>query len=69
MVKAKAVKKKLKNIIQEMAQNKDLFVKNPGKDFSRNRKLNFETMMKLMITMEDSVKQFMKTLAEKNRLN
>lgn len=36
MVKAKAVKKKLKNIIQEMAQNKDLFVKNPGKDFSRN---------------------------------
>lgn len=52
MAKAKTVKKKLKNIIQEMAQSKDLFVKNPGKDFSRNRKLNFETMMKLMITME-----------------
>ena len=51
MIKAKTVKKRLKNIIQNMAQNPATFVKNPGKDFSRNRKLNFETMMKLMITM------------------
>lgn len=33
------VKNRLLQLIHEMAQAPDLFVKNPGKDFSRNRKL------------------------------
>ena len=34
-----------------MAKDVSLFVKNPGKDFVRNRKLNFSTMLMLLISM------------------
>jgi hypothetical protein len=45
------VKEKLIAFINEMAKSPDLFVKNPGKNFTRNRKLNFGTMMLLIISM------------------
>lgn len=41
----------LKKIINLMAKDVSLFVKNPGKDFVRNRKLNFSTMLMLLISM------------------
>jgi hypothetical protein len=47
----KKVKKKLTSLITEMSKSQALFVKNPGKDFTRNRKLNFETVMNLLISM------------------
>jgi hypothetical protein len=34
-----------------MSASPELFVRNPGKDFTRNRKLPFETMMHLLISM------------------
>ena len=34
-----------------MSNTKDQFVKNPEKDFSRNRKLTFEKMIELILTM------------------
>jgi len=46
-----AVKEKLNSLISEMSTSPSLFVKNPEKDFTRNRKLNFETVMRLMISM------------------
>ena len=39
------------SLIHEMSQTPDLFVKNPGKDFTRNRKLPMETMLKLLISI------------------
>lgn len=48
---AKAVKEQLKKQIKEMTKNLRLFVKNPEKDFSRERKLPFEKMMELLISM------------------
>jgi len=48
---SKIVKEKLLSIIEEMASNPDLFVKNPGRDFTRNRKLSFETVIKLLLSM------------------
>lgn len=38
-------------IIQKMAQNQKDFVQNPGKDFTRKRKLDFATMMTLLLSM------------------
>lgn len=38
-------------IIDSMGVNPENFVKNPGIDFSRNRKLDFATTMKVIITM------------------
>ncbi len=38
------VKENLSALIREIAASPELFVKNPGKDFTRNRKLPFETM-------------------------
>lgn len=43
---SKKVKRKLMKIISDMASNKDSFVNNPGKDFTRNRKLSFEDLIK-----------------------
>jgi hypothetical protein len=43
------LKEKLLSIICDMNPND--FVKNPGKDFTRNRKLPFDAVMKLLITM------------------
>ena len=45
------VKEKLLSRIYEMSVNQEMFVISPTKDFTRNRKLSFETVMKLLITM------------------
>lgn len=45
------VKNKLTAIIKEMAKCPELFVKNPGHDFIRNRKLTFESVIKLLLSM------------------
>jgi hypothetical protein len=42
------VKKELTDIIKEMAKHQWLFVKNPNKDFTRKRKLDFEGMIKIL---------------------
>lgn len=49
---SKKVKNKLFSIISEMSKNPWLFAKNPGHDFTRKSSLSFETMLKLMISME-----------------
>ena len=49
---SKKVKNKLFSIISEMNKISWLFVKKPGHDFIRNSPLSFETMLKLMISME-----------------
>ena len=46
------VKTTLWNIIDEMSLSTSSFVKNSDCDFSRKRKLDFQTMMQLMISME-----------------
>ncbi len=45
------VKVKLTEIIRKMAAEPKLFVKNPNADFTRNRKLSFEMVMNLMLSM------------------
>lgn len=45
------IKEKLTSIIKEMSAIPELFVKNPGQDFSRNRKLSFETVIQLLLSM------------------
>ena len=45
------VKRKLMSIISNMASRKEEYVKNPEKDFTRNRKLSFEETIKLMLSM------------------
>jgi len=47
----KEIKRKLTSLIEKMSANPATFVKNPGKDFSRKRKLPFETVVQLMISM------------------
>jgi len=46
-----AIKGKLLSIIREMSASPGMFVKTPGRDFTRNRKLSFETMMRLLLGM------------------
>ena len=45
------VKETLADIVRGMADSSMLYVKNPEKDFSRNRKLSFETVVNLLISM------------------
>lgn len=45
------VKETLMAIVRGMADSSMLYVKNPEKDFSRNRKLSFETVVNLLISM------------------
>ena len=45
------LKRNLKKIINSMAKDVSLFVKDPGRDFIRNRKLDFSTMLMLLISM------------------
>ena len=47
----KFVKGKLAELISNMAAEPKLFVKNPNADFTRKRKLSFETVMNLMLSM------------------
>lgn len=49
---AETVKTTLWDIIDEMSLSLSSFVKNPDKDFLRKRKLDFKTMMRLIISME-----------------
>jgi hypothetical protein len=46
-----AVKETLTSLIMKMASSPALFVKNPEKDFTRKRKLPFETVVQLLISM------------------
>jgi len=48
---ADSVKKKLDNVLTEMHENSRLFVNNPEKDFTRNRKLNFKEMLNILLSM------------------
>jgi len=45
------VKESLSLLISKLSESPELFVKNPGKDFTRNRKLPFETVVNLLISM------------------
>ena len=45
------VKEKLLESIQSLESQKEMFVLHQDKDFSRNRKLPFETMIKLILEM------------------
>lgn len=45
------VKGRLLQLIDEMARKPELFVKDPGRDFTRNRKLNFTQMIRLLLSM------------------
>lgn len=46
------VKKILMDEIQKLTSRKDDFVKNPGKDFSRKRKISFSDVISTLISME-----------------
>ena len=45
------IKKNLGSIINEMTKNREKFVKNPDKDFTRKRKLSFPETLKILISM------------------
>lgn len=45
------VKRKLTSIIKQMAKSPELFAKNPSRDFTRKRKLSFETLIQLLLCM------------------
>ena len=45
------IKENLLGIIEQMNDYQWLFVKNPEKDFTRNRKLDFKTMIRLLLSM------------------
>ena len=46
------IKDTLLNIIAEMTAEKEKYVKNPGKDFIRNRKLPYATVLKTVLSMK-----------------
>ena len=52
--KAAKEKKRLKGIIKDMAKDRERFVKCAEKDFTRLRKLSFETVLSLLLTMNGS---------------
>lgn len=45
------IKNKLMSIIKEMGKSPESFVENPGEDLSRNRKLKFDDMIQLLLSM------------------
>ncbi len=47
----KLLKRKLFSMIHQMARSPEAFVKSPGQDFTRKRKLDFETLFKLVLGM------------------
>jgi len=51
MLYSDIVRNKLTGLIKEMQKSPDLFVRNPGKDFTRIRQLSFEKMIKLILSM------------------
>ena len=48
---AAKLKKLLKTTIQEMARNRDQFTQSPGKDFTRKRKLDFASVISILLSM------------------
>ena len=52
MAYADQVKEELLKIIKEMAQHPENYCKNPGVDFTRSRKLDFENLLYLLVSME-----------------
>ncbi|MGO4496287.1 IS4 family transposase [Paenibacillus sp. 2RAB27] len=48
---ANSLKNTLTSLIRDMSAAPELYVKNPEKDFSRKKKLPFETVMQLLISM------------------
>lgn len=49
---ATTVKKELSRLIEELSQISCLFCQNPEADFTRNRKLDFKTLIHFFLTME-----------------
>jgi hypothetical protein len=47
----KMIKRTLKKCINEMSGHPDSFVKNPGKDFTKERKLQFKQVLKAVLSM------------------
>ncbi len=45
------VKAVLAGIVASMTKNPDSFVKNPGSDFARSSRLNFENIVSLILSM------------------
>lgn len=45
------VKDTLTSLIKEMSSSPELFVKQPGRDFTRNRKLTFESVVHILLSM------------------
>ena len=52
MTFAEQVKQTLLNDISDMAKNPGTFSKHPEKDFSRNRKISFQTLLHFYLSME-----------------
>lgn len=48
---ADSIKKNLDIVLTEMYECSQLFVKNPEKDFTRNRKLDFKEMLNILLSM------------------
>jgi len=48
---ADSIKDKLDTVLTEMHEHLSLFVKNPGKDFTRIRKLDFKEMINILLSM------------------
>lgn len=48
------IRKALVSIIQNMGENKEHYVREPGRDFCRKRKLPFETMLATILGMGGS---------------
>ncbi|BFH69180.1 hypothetical protein J27TS7_05180 [Paenibacillus dendritiformis] len=48
---ANSLKETLPSLIREMAAAPAPYVKNPEKDFTRKKKLSFETVIQLLISM------------------
>ena len=51
-MKPKQIKKFLLSEIELLSNNATDYIRNPGRDFSRNRKLPFSTIIKSIIGME-----------------
>ena len=48
---ADIVKNNLETLITELTENSHLYLKNPEKDFTRKRKLDFKEMIRLLLSM------------------
>lgn len=49
---AQKVKKRYLTILNNMAKNRDSYVKNPEKDFTRKRKLSFQDTINTIVTYD-----------------